>query len=311
MNQTQQTNNAKNTQLPCIASITGVTVTALLVYLLMYGGSTFNHTITPPKPPVKVNTAATVTLKPMNITAANAQNHFTINGSVPTETHKLSIENELRATFGEGRYTNNLTVNNQLKPAKWLEHVKGFFDFFKLPGSELSAQADILTLSGTAITLKDALTNFVGSDTTVKALDIASNVTAANTNALNAVDALSANSDSQAILEALNLQIINFASGSAQIPAANQEVLKKAALLLKDKTTGFEIAGHADNIGLESKNLKLSERRAKSVRDFLIKNQVPAELMIAKGYGSTMPIVGNETETGRLKNRRIEYRLLK
>ena len=295
--------------IPKAAQVVGAGVTAFLVYLLLQGGATFNHTTPVPKPVVKVQTNTKMTLSPLTLTAVNTQNHFTLNGNVPSEAVKLSIDNELRASFGESHFTNNLTVSDQVKPAKWLDHLKGFFDFFKIPGAELTAHGDVLTLSGTAISLKEPLTAFVGEGTTVKALDIASTVNTANTNALSALDGLSVNSDTQSILDAMNMQIINFASGSAQIPAINQTVLKKAAILLQGKTNGFEIAGHADNIGNEANNIKLSEARAKAVRDFLIKQQVPASHMTAKGYGSSVPVASHDTETGRLKNRRIEYKL--
>ena len=311
--------NQKNknflSDIPKIAQIVGAAVTAFLVYLLLHGGSTLNHSIAVPKPEVKIQTntktKTKTALSPLMLTAANAQNHFTVNGTVPSEAVKLSIDNELRATFGEGHFTNNLTVNEQIKPAKWLDHLKGFFDFFKLPGAELTANGDVLTLSGTAISLKTDVTNFVSNGTTVKALDVNTNVNTANTNALSALDGLSVNSDTQSILNAMNMQIINFASGSTQIPAVNQTVLKKAALLLKGKSDAFEIAGHADNVGNEANNLTLSEARAKAVLGFLAKQQVPANNMTAKGYGSAVPVASNDTETGRLKNRRIEYKLAK
>lgn len=307
--------NSKNKSLlgniPPIAQYIGAGVTAWLVYLLLHGGAVLNHDIIQPKTVVKIQNNVKIGLSPMSVSGANVQNHFTLNGSVPSETIKANIDNELRATFGEGNYTNNLTVNDQLKPAKWLDHLKGYFDFFKLPSAEMTTNADVITLSGTAIAVKDSLSSFVGTDTTVKALDIASNVQTANTNALTALDALSVNSDTRSILDAMNLQIINFASGSTAIPAINQDVLKKAAALLKVKTTPFEIAGHADNKGKEVANLSLSQARAKAIRDFLVKQQVPANLMHVKGYGSSMPVASNDTETGRLKNRRIEYKLMK
>lgn len=302
--------------IPTLAQYTGAAVSALLVWLLLQGGTNLNQPIPVPKPAVQAPVPAqpkapSVALAPMTLTASNTQNHFTLNGSVPSEAIKMSIDNELRATFGDGHYTNNLTVNEQLKPAKWLDKLKGFFGFFKLPGAELTANGDTLILSGTAISLKDGLTEFIGEGVNIKALDIASNVKTANTNALSSLDSLSVNSDAQAILDAMNLQIINFASGSAQIPAENQAILKKAAVLLKDKNVSFEIAGHADNVGNEANNVKLSEQRAKAVRDFLVKQEVPADLITAKGYGSSVPVASNDTETGRLKNRRIEYRLTK
>jgi outer membrane protein OmpA-like peptidoglycan-associated protein len=111
------------------------------------------------------------------------------------------------------------------------------------------------------------------------------------------------------ILEAMSLQIINFPSGSTAIPASNQAVLKKAAELLKDKKDfKFEIGGHADNVGKPETNLALSGKRAEAVRAFLINNGVAAAMLTAKGYGDTLPIADNTTETGRLKNRRIEYK---
>lgn len=107
----------------------------------------------------------------------------------------------------------------------------------------MTAHGDVLTLSGTAISLKEPLTAFVGEGTTVKALDIASNVSTANTNALSALDGLSVNSDTQSILDAMNMQIINFASGSAQIPAINQTVLKKRLFCCKAKPMDLKLQG--------------------------------------------------------------------
>ena len=323
MNQNTPTNSKKSStqtvfnDVPHLAQWTGAAVSALLVWLLLSSGTTLNQPIPSGKPAATVPTSApaekpkaAVALAAMNLTASNAQNHFTISGSVPSEAIKMSIDNELRATFGDGHYTNNLTVNDQIKPAKWLDHLKGFFGFFKLPGAELTANGDILTLSGTAISLKNNLIEFVGDGTTVKALDIASNVKTANSNALSAMDNLSANSDAQAILNAMNMQIINFASGSSQIPAENQAILKKAAVLLKDKKVAFEVSGHADNVGNEANNLKLSEQRAKAVRDFLVKQEVPAELISAKGYGSSVPVASNDTEDGKAQNRRVSVNVL-
>ena len=167
MNQNTPTNSKKSStqtvfnDVPHLAQWTGAAVSALLVWLLLSSGTTLNQPIPSGKPAATVPTSApaekpkaAVALAAMNLTASNAQNHFTISGSVPSEAIKMSIDNELRATFGDGHYTNNLTVNDQIKPAKWLDHLKGFFGFFKLPGAELTANGDILTLSGTAISLK-------------------------------------------------------------------------------------------------------------------------------------------------------------
>jgi OOP family OmpA-OmpF porin len=69
-----------------------------------------------------------------------------------------------------------------------------------------------------------------------------------------------------------------------------------------------EIGGHADSRGSDEHNMKLSQARAESVRDYLISQGVPAEQLTAMGYGETMPIGDNNTEEGRAKNRRVELK---
>lgn len=72
----------------------------------------------------------------------------------------------------------------------------------------------------------------------------------------------------------------------------------------------IEIAGHTDNVGQDADNLKLSQARAESVRNYLIKKGVAATRIKAKGYGASQPVADNTTEEGRQKNRRTEVKLL-
>jgi len=74
----------------------------------------------------------------------------------------------------------------------------------------------------------------------------------------------------------------------------------------------FEIAGHTDSVGTFAYNYLLSARRARAVRDFLIKEGVPASRMTAVGWGEGYPIAPNATVEGRALNRRgIEIRVKK
>jgi len=70
-----------------------------------------------------------------------------------------------------------------------------------------------------------------------------------------------------------------------------------------------ELAGHTDGRGSESYNLKLSQRRAESVRSYLIEHGVDGDRMTAVGYGKTQPIASNDTDEGRALNRRTELRI--
>lgn len=72
-----------------------------------------------------------------------------------------------------------------------------------------------------------------------------------------------------------------------------------------------EIAGHTDNIGTEKRNKELSEQRAKSVYDYLVKKGIDKERLTYVGFGPTQPISGNDTAFGRSLNRRTEFKILK
>ena len=70
------------------------------------------------------------------------------------------------------------------------------------------------------------------------------------------------------------------------------------------------IEAHTDNIGNETYNLKLSERRAESIKQYLHKKQFISESRLeCKGYGETKPIFDNNTKKGRFFNRRAEVLL--
>ena len=77
------------------------------------------------------------------------------------------------------------------------------------------------------------------------------------------------------------------------------------------KSMVVEIAGHTDNVGNKDANQKLSEDRANSVRNYLIKKGITTERILAKGYGDTQPVADNSTDAGKQKNRRTEVRTIK
>jgi len=131
----------------------------------------------------------------------------------------------------------------------------------------------------------------------------------ANDQAAAALAALKPGFTVRELTTALNYQVINFAPGSATIPAANDEVLNKAAAALQSAPAGtvIEIAGHTDNTGTAAANMQLSQARADAVRDHLIQQGVSPAMLVAVGYGDTKPLGTNDTEEGRFTNRRIEF----
>jgi len=131
----------------------------------------------------------------------------------------------------------------------------------------------------------------------------------ASEQASKALSALKPGYAPQELANALNLEIINFSTGSAQIPDSSMPFLDKAAEAMKTAPAGMtmEIDGHTDNTGDAAANLTLSQQRADAVRTYLIQKGVPESMVVAKGYGDTKPIAGNDTEEGRFRNRRIEF----
>ena len=101
---------------------------------------------------------------------------------------------------------------------------------------------------------------------------------------------------------------IEFDTAKAVIRPKYSAMMEKAAdFLLSNPDTVAEIRGHTDSIGKARYNVLLSQRRAESVRKFLVKKYgVDGSRIIVRGYGYYFPIADNATETGRQKNRRTE-----
>ncbi|NOL50224.1 outer membrane protein OmpA [Pelistega europaea] len=68
--------------------------------------------------------------------------------------------------------------------------------------------------------------------------------------------------------------------------------------------------GHTDSVGSEKYNQRLSERRAASVKSYLVSKGVPADQIIASGRGESQPVASNATREGRAKNRRVEIEIV-
>lgn len=103
---------------------------------------------------------------------------------------------------------------------------------------------------------------------------------------------------------------VTFATNSADINAEFYKVLNSVALVLNEyKNTTVDVIGHTDNVGSDAYNQQLSERRARSVAEYLASQGVmPARLLIA-GRGESQPIASNDTPEGRAQNRRVTLQI--
>jgi len=100
---------------------------------------------------------------------------------------------------------------------------------------------------------------------------------------------------------------ITFDTDSAAIKAESAQAIDEVTKLLKsDPGLKIVVVGHTDNSGTADHNLKLSQDRAQSVMQALIKNGIAAARMKSYGCGPYAPVASNDNETGKAKNRRVE-----
>lgn len=110
----------------------------------------------------------------------------------------------------------------------------------------------------------------------------------------------------------VQLKNIFFDSDKSELlPRSYVELNKLLKLLRNHPTMIIEISGHTDSTGDFDYNLFLSQRRAKSVVDFLIKHGISPSRTLYKGFGSTKSISSNDNENGRQMNRRVEVLILR
>lgn len=106
-------------------------------------------------------------------------------------------------------------------------------------------------------------------------------------------------------------EVVQFASGSAQLLEASYPLLNDVAQVLVDAPhMRVRVEGHTDNQGSDSFNQTLSEKRAASVRDYLVSRGVDGTRLESAGFGETRPIDTNRTPEGRTVNRRVEFHIL-
>lgn len=105
----------------------------------------------------------------------------------------------------------------------------------------------------------------------------------------------------------LVLEGVNFDFDKATLRQEDIAIIDKDVTGLdKWGNVNIEVAGHTDSRGSDKYNMKLSQRRAEAVRNYLISKGIAADRLTAKGYGESQPIADNATDEGRFKNRRVE-----
>jgi outer membrane protein OmpA-like peptidoglycan-associated protein len=105
----------------------------------------------------------------------------------------------------------------------------------------------------------------------------------------------------------VNMSDVLFDTGSFTLkPGAREKLAKVSGILLAHPGLTMQIEGHTDSVGSDGFNVKLSEQRADSVKDFLGEQGVALSSITAQGFGKAEPVATNDTADGRQRNRRVE-----
>ncbi len=260
------------------------------------------------------NTATTAARIDPRLSVRAENGKYFVTGVVSSETEKNQIMDAMNKEFGAGAvdYT-GLKVDPKAKTPTWLAKFVELVPSLKgWTGGTLTFEGEnrLAAAGNIPQTIIDKIKSlFTG--WTLPAFFLGTGADAQKAANEQAVKALETANTPEQVVDALNLSIINFATGKSDVPPDAENILQQAAVILKNAPAGtlIEVGGHTDNVGNAASNQKLSEDRANSVKNELVKLGVNTAALSAKGYGDTKPKADNTTDAGKFQNRRIEYTL--
>jgi outer membrane protein OmpA-like peptidoglycan-associated protein/uncharacterized protein YidB (DUF937 family) len=277
-------------------------------------------TVAPPvavAPPAPTPPPVTV---PPRLEVANDNGVAHISGVVHDEATRNDILNALKSVFGADKVQGDIAVDLNRAAAPWVVNFRNGIEALRTPGVQAVFDGNSVNVGGLvseedANRITSSMRSVLGGSLIFGALAdrVAQMASSANNKAATALASLRSGFGPGDLTAVLNQSVINFPTGSADIPAAMNSFFQNAAGNLKQLPQGtvIEIAGYTDNTGDPQANVTLSQQRAEAVRAALIKAGVNPDMLVAKGYGNANPIASNDTPEGRFNNRRIEYRVVK
>jgi len=212
-------------------------------------------------------------------------NHLEINGSSDETIAKASIDKKIQLLQEKGVDANENIV------------------ILKSNEEALAKQTSNDDLNGTLLqSSKDQNVSNSDTNSTTSSLDQNSSSNEQNEQKLSLQDRLN---------RVLSDKKIQFLFGKDLLTKESKKVLDSIAKILNENNeTLIEIAGHTDSLGNSRRNLKLSQRRAQSVKRYLVIKGVKEERLKAVGYGESKPLVPNNTPKNRQINRRVEFKVI-
>ncbi len=234
----------------------------------------------------------------------------TLNGAVPDQATKASLINSAEKVFGLSNVVDKLEISSKLTEPIWVDQAKAAFPLLKsnVSNGTFVFKDKTVEVRG-EISGEDAKTKILRAMDSVAGVDLTVNDQLQITNTRGA-RGKKAGPLQLKLNELLIGKSIEFDTGSSRLRSESHKLLDTIATALKaDADAKIEIGGHTDSKGTETKNVRLSERRAEAVRKYLVDQGIGSSRIKAVGYGSSQPIADDSTFDGQRQNRRIEFQV--
>ncbi len=232
---------------------------------------------------------------------AEAGSQVVVGGQVPDEATRQAVLAALRQVYGMSNVVDKMEVVGDIGvPVNWAANVQKL-----LTPALKQVQRGQLQIEGTQV----VVSGDVNSETLRQKIvsDMASSLNPAYTvrNGLR-VPAV----EQSEIDAALANRIIEFEAGSATLTHKGREILDEMLPSFRRLTNQtVAIIGHTDDSGSRSLNLSLSQARADTVKGYLVNKGIDPAIMTTSGVGPDQPVAANDSDQGRARNRRIEFRV--
>lgn len=239
-----------------------------------------------------------------------------VSATVAGEAQRSQLLSALERSVGAGHYTADVVIDPGAGEAGWLAHVDALAPLMRVVRADLTIDGHDIELGGAAAQpgagWVSRVREIFGGDYRVQVFDPAAAVAEATAAFGQAMDRQMQAASCEAVERVLNLQVVDFAHGSAHVPASARASLTRSAQLLsgcaaRGHTAGLTIEAYSDSMGDAQANLALCAKRAAAVRAFLVQAGVPAASLASRGYGAQQPLASNATGRGRFRNRRIVF----
>ncbi len=211
--------------------------------------------------------------------------------------YNLSLEDDSKII----KEVKKINFQDKIYTAGDMQLAKNRKIYFKTSGFKITDRKDIRNYLGCIENIDGDINNI---KITYKAIEFPNNVTDIFPNITHLLPPFY---DSIKIGESFQRQIL-FDTQKSEIKTWHTPILQDIILFLnQNKNTKITIIGHTDNEGNKENNKKLSFQRAKSVADYIISQKIDKNRIKIEGLGDTKPIIENDSEENKTKNRRVEF----